>query len=83
MTEVRDPADLRDAADVLAALPGVIDPVTVQPDPQLDAFTVEITVGPSYDRVPPRVLRTLAEHDLGIHDVTTRGEPVHHIVHAV
>lgn len=83
MTEVRDPQDLRDAATELAALPGVIDPVTVQPDPQLDEFTVEITVGPHSERVPPRALRTLATHDLGIDDVTTRGNPTHHVVTAV
>lgn len=82
MTEVRNPQDLRDAAAELAALPGVTDPM-VQHDPRRDAHVVELVVGPHSERVPPRVLRTLATHDLGIDDVTTRGNPTHHVVTAV
>jgi hypothetical protein len=83
VTEHKSPEDLTDAADDLAALPGVVDVVTITPDARLDAFVVELTVGPGYQRVPPRVLRCLGDHDLGIHDVTTRGDPTHHIVTAI
>ena len=35
---------------------------------------VSIVLPPGYDRVPPRVLRCVAEHDLGVADVSRQGE---------
>lgn len=41
---------------------------------------LELVVAPGFERVPPRVLRTLAEWDCGVIDVTTRGQPAHFVV---
>lgn len=35
---------------------------------------LEVVVGPQYSRVPPRVLRVLADHDLGVESVTPQGD---------
>jgi len=50
--------------------------------PQLDRECIEITVGPDYERVPPRVLATVREHDLGLRpDLGGRiGQPAHYVV---
>lgn len=89
MTEPRTREEYADAAIRLSDVPGVID-TTVISNPNLTTqltgeydHVLEPVVGPEYERVPPRVLRLLAECDCGIRDVTTRGEPRHHVVEAV
>lgn len=44
---------------------------------RLDRPYIEVTVGPGYERVPPRVSRTIAEHDFGTRpDLSgSRGRP--------
>lgn len=81
MTDTRTIEECATARLDIESLPGVISVSVSQDDPRLDRNVLEITVAPGYDRVPPRVLRTLARHDFGIRDVTPRGEPAHlHIV---
>lgn len=80
MIEYKPPERMRQAGQVLLGLPGVVDVDVLTTDVRTGTPTLEICVGPDFDRVPPRVLRTLAEFDLGIDDVTTRGDPTHHVV---
>jgi len=72
------------AADALEVLPGVKETQVYDPGqhPQLDRGCIEITVGPDYERVPPRVLGVIREHDLGLRpDFGGRiGQPVHYVV---
>lgn len=86
MPEHRSREEYADAAIRLSDVPGVID-TTVISNPNLITgeydHVVEVIVGPEYNRVPPRVLRALAESDCGIDDVTTRGNPTHHIITAI
>lgn len=72
--EPRPAGTHRAAAESLAALPGVVAVDVIAGDPALGGPVVELAVGPKYQRVPPRVLRTLAEHDLGIHEMDRSGD---------
>lgn len=54
-------------------LPGV-ESAAVMPEGDGHAERLSVVLPRGYDRVPPRVLRTLAEHDLGIADVTPQAE---------
>lgn len=72
---------LREVADALDGLPGVVGTDLPEDDDRTDGPLLEITVGPEYDRVPPRVLRKLGKHDVGIYSSTPRGE--YHTVLAV
>jgi len=63
-----------DARDALELLPGVVVVDVVAADPALGGPAIEMSVGPKYDRVPPRVLRCLAAHDLGIRRVESIGD---------
>lgn len=83
MTEHRTPADLRDAADDLEGLPGVRDASVLEDDPRYGTHALGVTVGPEYDRTPPRVLRALADHDLGLAECNPQGSPRHHILVAL
>lgn len=74
MPEMIEPAQLHDAADDLAGLPGVVATDVLDRDPRVQRPLLEITVGPRYERVPPRVLRKIAEHDLGTRSITPRPE---------
>lgn len=55
------------AADAIRALHGVLAVDVVAQDPRFaeTRHTIEVVVT-DYDRVPPKVLRELAEHDLGL-----------------
>jgi hypothetical protein len=61
--------------DAVEALPGVESVDVLDPDQRLDRRALELVIGPDYDRVPPAVLRTLAHHDAGVWDVSTRESP--------
>jgi len=69
-------ADAADrVADDLRALPGVEHVTITHADPRVDERrSLEVTHSAGYARVPPRVLRALAEHDCGVVDVTRQGE---------
>jgi hypothetical protein len=56
------------AAADLRLLGGVEAVDVIERDPRFarDRPAVEVTVTGTYERVPPQVLRTLAEHDLGL-----------------
>lgn len=43
-------------------------------DYDADDREIEIVVGPNYERVPPRVLRPLVEHDFGVADVSPQAD---------
>lgn len=73
--EVRTERELDAIADALDANPHVA-AVEVAPLPN-GRLVVEAVLQPNLDRVPPSVLRTLVEHDLGIADVSPRGSPSH------
>lgn len=62
-----------EAAAALRDLPGVEAADVLAADPALGGPVVELAVGPGFERVPPRVLRVLARHDLGIHEVDCVG----------
>lgn len=83
MPEHRDPRELERAADEIEAVTGVVAADFIHEDARLGRPSIEIVIDPEYSRVPPRVLRKLAEHDLGLHDVAPRGMPRHFVVVAV
>ena len=72
MTEYRSEAELSIAVDALRHLPGVADAAVVA-RAEYDTAVVEVVIAEGYARVPPRVLRRLAEHDCGIVDVSRQG----------
>jgi hypothetical protein len=80
MTDARTIEECAVARSALEALPGVVAVSAVERDPRTGRNTLEITVGPDYQHVPARVLRTLADHDFGIRDVTSRGDPRHYVI---
>lgn len=83
MTEHRPPEDYDALADALTALPGVIFADHVRDPVVPDRPIVEAVVGRDYDRLPPRVLRTIADHDFGVWDVSRRGDPSFYVVVAL
>lgn len=66
MPEMVGPAQYDAFADDVVGLPGVVGAEVVARDDALQRPMVELTIGPDYQRVPPRVLRCIAEHDLGV-----------------
>lgn len=78
MPEVRTERELDAIADALDGNRHVA-AVEVAPLPN-GRLVVEAVLEPRLDRVPPSVLRTLAEHDLGVSRVTDQGRPVHKVV---
>jgi len=82
MAEVVAREQYQRCADALEALPGVRAADVLGNDGRLDRPCIEVVVGPAYERVPPRVHRTIAEHDFGTRpDLSgSRGQPRHHIV---
>ena len=62
------------AARVLAEVTGVEAADVIEHDPRLNRPSIEILVGPEYVRVPPRVLRAIAECDLGLWDSSPKAE---------
>jgi len=73
MPEMVDPQQYRECAEALAALPGVVATDVLDRDPRVGRPLLEVVVGPGYVRVPPRVLRAVAAHDLGIRRVAPQG----------
>jgi hypothetical protein len=69
MPEMTDPAQYEDFAGDAIGLAGVLAADVLDRDPRVDRPICELTVGPCYIRVPPRVLRRIAEHDLGVRRV--------------
>ena len=80
MPEMASPDQYRRFADDVGALPGVVAADVLDRDPRLQRPLCEVTVGPKYERVPPRVLRTVADYDLGLHDCSPRPEGYYTLV---
>lgn len=79
--QLRHIDDYEKCANRLRSLPGVEAVDVNEDDPRVDGPLAECTIGPGFDRVPPRVLRTIADCDLGIDDVSTQGvEPTRYHV---
>lgn len=58
--------EYRTRAAYLQELPTVDDATVIESDDRLDGEpSIEVLVGPGFDRVPPSVLRRLAATDLG------------------
>jgi len=72
MPEMVDEAQYERFADDVDGLAGVLAADVLDRDPRLGRPICELTVGPNYTRVAPRVLRAIAEHDLGVYDITRR-----------
>lgn len=74
MTDALTAAGAERLADALRELPGVREVTITHADQRHDERrTVEVFLPEQYDRVPPRVMRALAEHDAGLADVTPQG----------
>jgi hypothetical protein len=72
MVEHRSPERLEVAAEATARLPGVLT-ASVEWREDYDRRVIELVVAPEYERVPPRVLRRLTDHDCGVVDVSRQG----------
>jgi hypothetical protein len=67
-------AEARDLKTDLMALPGVTAVTVSMSNPNLrERRTVRVTLDEGYFRIPPRILRTLTERDLGVVDVSPQG----------
>jgi len=77
MPEMVSPEEYANAADALVELPGVLSADVLDRDPRTERPMLELTVGPGYVRVLSRVLRRIAEHDLGVCDVRPQGVDGH------
>lgn len=78
--DTRTIAECATARQALESLPAVVAVSVLQDDPRFERNVLEVTVGPDYDRVPPAVLRVLAEYDFGVRDTSPRGDPRHYTV---
>jgi hypothetical protein len=68
------------AATSLDACVAVLDATVLAPEEEpLDKWTIELSLRPPHDAVPPRVAEIVAEYDLGIQKAGPRG-PTHHAV---
>jgi protein involved in temperature-dependent protein secretion len=67
-----DKSQYEDFAGDAIGLAGVLAADVLDRDPRVERPICELTVGGGYQRVPPRVLRAIAKHDLGVYDVTRR-----------
>lgn len=75
MTDDLTAANADRTADTLRSLPGVRSVAITHPDVRVDERrSLEVTIGEGYRRVPPRVIRVLAEHDCGVTDVSRQGD---------
>jgi len=83
MPEMVDVQEYEAAAADLRALPGVVAVDVLDRDPRIQRPLVEVVVGPGYERVPPRVLRTIADHDLGVRRTVPQGTGGHFTVEVV
>ncbi|UHQ96440.1 hypothetical protein [Natrinema halophilum] len=66
-------ANLEGAAEAVPSHPTVHDARLVDRRDAGGRLAVEIVLGPQVDRVPPGVLRILAEHDCGIRQTQPQG----------
>jgi len=74
MTDAPDAATVDAAAAACREFAIVVDAAVTHSDPrQGGRRTVEILLADDCVRVPPRVLKTLYDHDLGIADTTPQG----------
>jgi len=71
---------VRRAAERVADLPSVVAADVVAPDATpADRFELEIVTDTP---LPPRVLRTLADHGLALSDASVQGSPAHTVSRA-
>jgi len=75
----RPPRQLYVAAEHVGALPCVTT-AEVSQSPEYGRPIVSVVLGPETEVAPPRVLRRLINHDLGVRDVSPQG--AHRIVRA-
>jgi len=66
-------SNLREAADSIPSHPIVHDARLVDRRDHGGDRVLEVVLGPKVDRVPPGVLRSLAEYDCGIKTVQAQG----------
>lgn len=66
-------SNLREASESVPSHPTVHDARLVDRSGVGGDRVLEIVLGPTVDRVPPGVLRTLADHDCGIATVQSQG----------
>jgi len=71
-----------DAAEDLGQVGGVRAVDVIEYDPRIGRPVIELTIGPAYERCPPRVSRAIAEQDLGTRPDLggLRGQPRHFTV---
>jgi hypothetical protein len=67
-------AHLREVGQKALGVQGVAAVDVIEHDSRTDGPLLELTVGAGYDRVPPRVIRCLADHDCGIRAVTPQAD---------
>ena len=79
MSEVVALSQYYEAAEAFEQLPGVRGIDVISGDGRLDRPCIELTIGPGYERTPPRVHRTVAKFDFGTRpDLSgSRGQPRH------
>lgn len=76
---------LREVAQILTGYDAVADAVVTTNTEYRKGLVLDVTItaaerGPDTGRVPPRVIETLAQWDLGIADVSTRQSPKHFVL---
>ena len=81
MHETRSHKSMARLVDDLRDLPTVADVETL--GIAVEDAVVSVLLLPGIDRVPPAVLRTLAQNDAGIADVSPQGEPAHLIIEII
>jgi hypothetical protein len=72
MPEMVDQSQYEGFAADVRGLSGVLAADVLDRDPRVERPIVEVTVGSGYQRVPPRVLRAVAKHDLGLYSCDPR-----------
>lgn len=79
MPEVVAMHQYHECAGTLVQLPGVRAADVIESDARLDRPSIEVTIGPGYERVPPRVLGVIRDHDFGIDPSLSgsQGQPRH------
>jgi hypothetical protein len=80
MPEVVNVQQYRDCATALAHVTGVRAADVIDRDPELDRPAIQVTVGPAYERVPPRVLGVIRDYDFGLARLSIRGQPRHFVL---
>jgi hypothetical protein len=82
MAEVVALPQYYEAAEVLEQVNGVRGVTVIEHDQRLDRPAIELTIGPAYERCPPRIHRKLGALDLGTRPDLggLRGQPRHFVV---